>query len=177
MRGSLPYSVRLLAFGLLGLAGKFAPAQCVPFTDAQKHIGANRCISGKVFHVKLGNGGAHFLDFCDDFRTCPFTVVVFARDLKQVGDMRRLEGRSIEIDGEVKGYDGRAEIILRRVSQLRGDAAAIPALPKDYDVERHGKYSPGTLHFPGRAKSTPKKKQGPPISVDDPSQPLSVGDQ
>jgi len=48
---------------------------------------------------------------------------VFASDLKQVGDVRRLEGRQIEIDGEIKSYDGRAEIILSRSSQLRGDAA------------------------------------------------------
>lgn len=63
-------------------------------------------------------------------------MVVFSSDLKQVGDVRNLEGREIEIDGEIKSYDGRAEIILHRASQLRGDAAHIPPLPKQYDVER-----------------------------------------
>jgi len=43
--------------------------------------------------------------------------------------VRRLEGRRIEIDGEIKSYDGRAEIVLSRLSQLRGDAAHIPPLP------------------------------------------------
>jgi hypothetical protein len=43
-----------------------------------------------------------------------------------VGDIRRLPGEKIEIDSEVKGYDGHGEIILRRVSQLRGDAGRIP---------------------------------------------------
>src|SRR5215469_4483326 len=52
------------------------------------------------------------------FRLCPFTVVVFPGALRQVGDVRRLEGRQIE--GEVKGYDGRAEIILKRPGQLHG---------------------------------------------------------
>ena len=66
-------------------------------------------------------------------------VVVFPSDLKQVGDVRQLQGKVIEIEGELKGYDGRAEIVLRRLSQLRGDAARIPPLPKEYDVERHGK--------------------------------------
>jgi len=83
----------------------------------------------------------HFFDFCEDYRLCPSTVVVFPGVLKRIGDIRRLQGRQIEIDGEVKGYDGRASSFLRRVSQLRGDAARIPPLPKEHDVERKGRYS------------------------------------
>src|ERR1700740_901409 len=147
-----------------------AASSCIPFADAQKHIGANRCITGKVLQVKLGNGGVHFFDFCEDFRVCPFTVVVFPGDLKQVGDVRQLKGKQIEIEGEVKGYDGRAEIVLRRLGQLRGDAAHIPPLPKRYDVERHGKYSAGTISRPRRAKSSTKKSKPPPLVIwDDPS--------
>ena len=150
---------------------------CVPFSEAMKHIGANRCVTGKVIRVKQGNGGVHFFDFCDDYRVCPFTVVVFPGDLKQVGDVRRLEGRQIEIEGEVKGYDGTAEIVLRRLNQLHGDAAHIPPLPKEYDVERHGKYSAGSFRYPKKAKSAKApKKQSPPITLDDPSQPLSPED-
>ena len=86
---------------------------------------------------------------------------MFASDLKQVGDVQQLEGRQIEIEGEIKSYDGRAEIVLQRVSQLRGDAARIPPLPKEYDVERHGKYSAGTFRYPKQSKSTSRKKQSP----------------
>jgi len=142
-----------------------AQGECIAFSDALKRIGANRCVTGNVLHVKLGNGGVHFFDFCEDFRVCPFTVVVFPRDLKQVGDVRRLEGRQIEIEGEVKGYDGRAEIILRRPGQLRGDAAHIPPLPKEYDVQRQGKYSAGTM----RLSSAKPKKQSPSMSIEDPT--------
>jgi hypothetical protein len=105
----LPFSVLSLAFSWILLSTVGSAAQCVPYHEAQKHIGATRCVSGKVLHVKLGNGGVHFFDFCEDFRVCPFTGVVFPRDLKQVGDVRRLEGRQIEVEGEVKGYDGRAD--------------------------------------------------------------------
>ena len=104
---------------LLIIAGSLpaaAASSCIPFSEAQKHIGANRCIKGKVLQVKLGNGGVHFFDFCEDFRVCAFTVVVFPSDLKHIGDIRRLQGRQIEIEGEVKGYDGRAEIVLQPIS-------------------------------------------------------------
>jgi len=76
----------------------------------------------------------------------------------------------------VKGYDGRAEIILRRTSQLRGDASRLPPVPKEYDVERHGKYSAGSLRFPKRAKTTTPPKKSPPISIEDSSEMASPSD-
>jgi hypothetical protein len=169
---------RVLVLTLAMLASSFnAAGACIPFSEAGKHIGATRCVSGKVLRVKQGNRGVHFFDFCEDYRTCPFTVVIFPGDLKQVGDVRQLQGKQIEIEGDVKSYDGRAEIVLRRIGQLRGDAAHIPALPKEYDVERHGKFSAGTFSRPKSAKtSSTRKKQSPPVSLEDPSLPMSTAD-
>jgi hypothetical protein len=96
--------------------------QCVPFSEARDHIGATRCISGKVVRVQQGNGGVHFVDFCEDFRICPFTVVVFPSDLKQVGDIRQLAGRQIEIEGEVKGTTAEP----RSCSSESANSAATP---------------------------------------------------
>jgi hypothetical protein len=98
----------------------------------------------------------HFMDFCEDQQSCPFTVVVFGSDLKDVGDVRRLAGRVIEIHGPVKMYDGRAEIILKRVSQITGGAMLIPPLPKNYDVEKQGHYSAGSM----RPSKKPAKTYG-----------------
>jgi DNA/RNA endonuclease YhcR with UshA esterase domain len=88
---------------------------------------------------------------------CPFTVVVFSHDLKDVGDVRRLAGRTIEIRGAVKAYDGRPEIILSRISQIEGGAAMIPPLPKNYDVENRGHYSAGRLYPSRKAKKANTK--------------------
>jgi hypothetical protein len=110
-------------------------------------------VTGKVVRVKQGARGVHFLDFCDDFRLCPFTVVVFPGDLKNVGDIRQLEGRLIEVHGQVKEYDGRAEIILEEYRRLSGSTARIPPLPKNYDVEKKGRYSAGTFSHPKAAKN------------------------
>ncbi len=107
-------------------------AVCLPFTEAHKHIGETHCIVGKVLRVEAGSRGVHYLDFCEDYRLCPFSVVIFAYDLKNVGDVRQLEGREVEIQGELKEYDGRAEIILENASQLGGQAARIPPLPKSF---------------------------------------------
>ena len=133
-------------------------SDCVPIGEAGQHVGETRCITGKVMHVKVGAKGVHFIGFCEEQAACPFSVVVFASDLKDVGDVRRLKGRVIEIHGLVKLYDGRAEIILNRVSQLTGGSTLIPPMPKNYDVEKQGHYSAGRMRptkKPAKTKATP----------------------
>jgi hypothetical protein len=133
----------IAAFGL----SSFAPASdCIPIQDASHHVGKTTCVMGKVLKVKVGWRGVHFLDFCEEQMACPFSVVVFRHDLKDVGDVRRLTGRMIEITGPIKLYDGRPEIILNRINQIAGGLTLVPPLPKEYDVEKQGHYSPGHLH-------------------------------
>jgi hypothetical protein len=134
-------------------------AKCVPFSEAFNHVGESRCVTGKIFRVQQGSNGIHYLDFCDDYRTCTFTVVIFRGDLKHVGDIRELQDRLVEIHGDVKEYDGRAEIILKDASQLGGDGARIPRLPKDFDVDQKGHFSAGNFSHPRTSSSTTSKKR------------------
>jgi hypothetical protein len=130
----------------VGMCCSLYASDCIQLHEAAQHVGETKCVTGKVVRVKVGIKGVHFLDFCEDQQACPFTVVVFPSDLKDVGDVRRLEGRTIEILGAVKSYDGRPEIILSRISQITGGAAMIPPLPKSYDVESRGHFSAGRVH-------------------------------
>jgi hypothetical protein len=147
--------VLLAAIVLLTTAAR---SDCIAVPEAKKHIGEVKCVAGVVVRVKQGARGVHFLDFCDDFRLCPFTVVIFPRDLKSVGDVRQLQGRMVEIHGQVKEYDGRAEIILEEYRQLGGAGARIPPLPKNYDVEKKGRYSAGTFSHPKSKRKTSKRQ-------------------
>jgi hypothetical protein len=141
-------------------------AECIPFSEAGKHVGESRCITGKVLKVKAGSRGVTFLDFCQDYRLCPFTVVVFPGDLRNVGDVRQLQGKEVEIHGHIRLYDNRAEIILRDHKQLNGEAASIPPLPKGYDVEKKGRYSAGKFSYPSKRKPA-RKRQGAPIQTEE----------
>jgi len=144
-------------------------AECIGFAEAINHIGETRCVSGKVFAVKQGLGGVHYLDFCENYQTCPFTVVVFPADLRHVGDVRQLAGKLVEVHGAVKLYDSRAEIILRDARQLSGESAQLPQLPKNYDVERKGRYSAGKYSHAAVSKQTSRKRQSKPIQTEDTS--------
>lgn len=141
---------------LFALAPSLHSSDCLAIHEAGQHVGETKCVTGKVLKIKAGTKGVHFLDFCGDQAACPFTVVVFASALKDVGDVRHLEGRTIEIRGAVKLYDGQPEMILNRISQISGGAAMIPPLPKNYDVENRGHFSAGRLRpskKPGKTKA------------------------
>jgi len=166
------FAIQRIAFAFLifSASAAFATPECVSIADAHNHVGAARCVGGKILDVKEGTRGVTFLDFCENLDTCPFTVVVFADDLKHVGDVRHLRGRDVQISGTIVEYDGRAEIVLRRPQQLGKDVALVPPLPKDYDVEKRGKYSPGKFKYPKQQKKSPRHPRGRGIDVEDPSE-------
>ena len=147
------------------LGATVARADCYPFDKAAEHVGEIVCIRGQVVSVNASPGGTHYLNFCADYRGCPFTVVVFASKLDQIGDVRSLEKQEIEIDGLVKLYNGQPEIVLSELDQLHGKAAShIPPLPKHYDVSVHGNYSAG--HFSGKSLKRSKTKRVPQDQTD-----------
>jgi DNA/RNA endonuclease YhcR with UshA esterase domain len=131
-----------------------AAAKCIPYTEADNLIGDQVCVTGTVVKVVQSNSGTFFLNFCEKYRDCPFTVVVFPSNLKDVGDVRVLEGKTIEIFGKITSWRGHAEIVLKDTRQLKGESAKLPPVPKEYDVERKGKFSP-------KAPSSSKDKTTP----------------
>jgi DNA/RNA endonuclease YhcR with UshA esterase domain len=92
---------------------------CVDFHDAGSHIGEEACVSGRVLRVFVSRASNTFLDFCADYRDCPFTSVVFSSDREKFGDLQTLRGRQVEIRGSVTLYNGRAEIIIHGPDQIR----------------------------------------------------------
>jgi hypothetical protein len=146
----------------------FALAACIPFDQARNHLDETQCVTGKVVRVRAGERGVNYLDFCEDYRLCAFSVVIFQHDLQKIGDVRQLTGKVIEIRGEIKDYEDRAEMVLESSRQLNNGLMRLSPLPKSFDVEQRGHFSAGTSR-PGRKRSTSKKKGIPtlPANVSD----------
>jgi DNA/RNA endonuclease YhcR with UshA esterase domain len=108
-----------------------------------------------------------FLDFCDEYRKCPFVVIVFRSNLGKIGDVRILEGKEIEVSGKIEEWNGRAEIILKDAAQFEGMAEKLPAIPKSYDADHHGNFSAGKYSSP-KSKHPPHRprKQEPAEDID-----------
>lgn len=142
---------------------------CIPFDQARNHLDEIQCVTGKVIQVGEGDEGEHYLDFCEDHRLCTFTAVVFPHDLKKIGDVRLLAGKVVEIRGEIRESENGAEIILENSKQLSNGLLRLSplpkALPKSFDVEERGRFSPGKSRRP-RISRARKKKGVPTLPAD-----------
>ena len=92
---------------------------CVDFHEAGAHLGEVGCISGRVLRVYTSRSGTTFLDFCPDYRACPFGSVIFASDQSRFGDLGSLRGRQVEVRGSIRAYEGRAEITIHDPAQIQ----------------------------------------------------------
>jgi hypothetical protein len=91
---------------------------CIDFHHADARAGQNVCVLGMVVRAYTSRAGNTFLDFCADYRSCPFSTVIFARDRKKFGNLTSLTGRQVQIRGLVTRFRGRAEIIIREPWQV-----------------------------------------------------------
>jgi endonuclease YncB( thermonuclease family) len=97
----------------------------IGYTQAPDHVGEYACVSGKIDHVYTSKKGTIFLNFCHDYKTCPFGVVIFNEDAHKFPNPQQYEGKTLEITGLIISYQGRPEIILKDPAQIK-----IPSPPR-----------------------------------------------
>ena len=90
----------------------------IDYTDASKNIGKYASVRGKLVEAYTSKTGTVFLDFCENYKTCQFSGVIFADDAEKFGDLTRYVGTLVTLTGKIVSYEGRAEIILSSSSQL-----------------------------------------------------------
>lgn len=95
---------------------------CVDFRQAASHAGENACVTGYVLRAYTSRSGNTFLDFCQDYRSCPFTSVIFASDHAKFGNLETLAGRRVELRGLITIYRNQAEIIVHDPWQIRASS-------------------------------------------------------
>lgn len=96
-----------------------AQSKSINYTDAPNHIGNQVVISGKVNNIFVSKTNTTFINFCKDYRSCPFSAVIFADDRSQFGDLQKLIGETVQISGVVNEYKGNPQIVLKDPSQLK----------------------------------------------------------
>ncbi len=95
------------------------PPPCADIRNAGPLVGQSGCVAGLVLRVYSARTGNTFLDFCQDYRTCPFTSVIFASDKTKFGNLESLQGKRVEIRGDVVTYQDHPEIVIRDPQQVR----------------------------------------------------------
>lgn len=101
-------------------AGAAAPISIgtIDYTDAPAHIGDLASVRGTLVEAYTSASGTVFLDFCKSYKTCPFSGVIFADDVKKFGDLSHYNGTVVTLTGKISSYQDKAEIVLSDPSQL-----------------------------------------------------------
>lgn len=107
------------ATSLLTLQKTVSSRSAINFLEAPNHIGEYVVISGLVGNVFTSNKGTNFLNFCPNYKTCPFSAVIFNSDAYKFSNVRAYESRAVEISGTITTYQGRAQIIIKDPSQIK----------------------------------------------------------
>lgn len=89
-----------------------------PFTDAGQHIGELATIEGTPVTIYTSKKGTVFFDYCEQYDSCPFSAVIFSSDATKFGNLSKYKGKIIRVTGSISSYQGRAEIIIKDLSQI-----------------------------------------------------------
>ena len=104
--------------------------QKISALEADKHYQQTLTVTGKVAQVSIRERLV-YLNFEKKFPDTPFTGVIFARATNQFGDLKSLEGKSVEVSGKIEEYHDKPQIILNGTNQLKVVDAASPAPSKN----------------------------------------------
>ena len=94
------------------------PTIRINYTEASKHVGEYACVEGKVDHVYTSQKGNIFINFCSDYKTCAFGAVIFGSDAYKFPKPKQYEGKTVEITGLIRTYQGLAEIVINDPCQI-----------------------------------------------------------
>jgi DNA/RNA endonuclease YhcR with UshA esterase domain len=94
-------------------------SECIDYTEAENHVGEQGCVTGRVDNVYTSDKGNNFLNFCPNYKTCPFSAVIFNTDAHKFSNIKGYDGKIVEITGLIKTYQGNAEIIISDPGQIK----------------------------------------------------------
>ncbi len=90
----------------------------IDYTEASKHVGEHASVTGKLVKVYTARSGITFLNFCANYKTCPFSAVIFEDDFKKFPDLQSYVGSTVTLTGKISSYQNKAQIILNDANQL-----------------------------------------------------------
>ena len=111
-------SAKIFFLLLLFTCTVFPQAKISP-AKAKNNIGKEVIVSGKIDQVIKSTGGNYFLNMGGKFPHNKFTAVIFKSDARKFGKLTTYEGKEVEILGRIREYNGKPEIILDSLKQIK----------------------------------------------------------
>jgi len=109
----------LLSFSFILMLSP-ARAETITPVETPQHVGQNVTVEGLVSEVHhAASGKVTFIDMGGRYPDSIFTAVIFADEANKFSNVDSLEGKTVDISGQVSLYKGRPEIILNDPTQIK----------------------------------------------------------
>ena len=93
-----------------------APVKILPL-EAKARVGEVATVTGKVFSIHVTQKGDVFLNIGGAHPNQPFAAVCFQGAIP-ADDLKKFDGKTVKVTGEIKDYNGQIEIVLERANQV-----------------------------------------------------------
>jgi DNA/RNA endonuclease YhcR with UshA esterase domain len=114
--------VMKILVSILGLALTITPAlaETIAPSETPKYVGKSVTVEGAVSEVHhAASGKVTFIDMGGRYPNNTFAGVIFSDDANKFSDIDSLDGKTVDITGTIKSYQGRTEIILNDPTQIK----------------------------------------------------------
>jgi DNA/RNA endonuclease YhcR with UshA esterase domain len=88
-------------------------------SEVTSHVGEYATVRGEVSSVFESKKGNYFLNMGGQYPHQLFSAVIFSSSSSRFTDIEGLEGKTVEVTGKIKYYQGKPEIILNSASQIK----------------------------------------------------------
>lgn len=106
----------VLGLLLLFVASHSYAQDVISSKDAKDNIGKTANVKGKVVSVFASKNGNTYINFDEKSPNQTFTVVLFKDSSVDISKIT--EGCTLTINGEIKDYKGKPEIVLAKAEQI-----------------------------------------------------------
>lgn len=117
MKKSAFILVALIAWVSIAVGQRTTPVYSV--SEAGLHVGEYATVRGEVSAVFESKKGNYFLNMGGQYPHQLFSAVIFSSESSSFTDIEGFEGKTVEVTGKIKSYQGKPEIILDKPSQIR----------------------------------------------------------
>lgn len=102
------------------VAATSAKAETIAPSDTSKYVGKSVTVEGTASEIHhAASGRVTFIDMGGRYPNNTFAGVIFSDDASKFPDVDSLDGKTVDITGTVKLYQGRTEIILNDPAQIK----------------------------------------------------------
>jgi hypothetical protein len=104
--------------GLVATSSSSAGSISISFDDAPQYVNQQANVSGVLDHISRSKSGTVFLNFCKDYKGCPFEAVIFKKDAANFKNLDAFVGKTVIVAGTISSYQGQVEIVLSSPDQI-----------------------------------------------------------